>query len=47
MDLRANLELYHAGTRDRSPQIDAKVYDHDTLERHSVPITPFALHLPA
>lgn len=46
-ELRANLERYLAGTRDLSLQIDAKVYDHDTLERHAVPVTSFAYRLPA
>lgn len=45
--LRANLEHHLSGTRDRSQQFDAKVYDHNTLERHSVPITLFADRLSA
>lgn len=47
VDRRANLEHYLAGTGDLSLQIDAQVYDHDTLARQSVPITPFAYRFSA
>ena len=44
--LRANIAAFLAGARDLSLQIDAKVYDHDDLAAHLIPVTEFTYTMP-